>query len=105
MFDNDEELPGYSRNRSCPAQASSRHGPMRTEFSYSSSENEGKTRITVFVQSRAPSKHMSPIWFEGDSIIGRVELFQSKSIMVKGISVSVGHNASQGSILHSRNNR
>jgi hypothetical protein len=90
--ENNEELPGYSRAGADPvlAQADASHA-CRMEYSCSLFGSDGQALMTLFVRSRAPSKQTLPMFYEGDSITGAVEISPPKSITVKGISISVSH--------------
>lgn len=75
----DGELPGYSR---AEPSSTSREWP---EHVYSLD----KTQLSLKVKSRAPSATNLPLFFDGDTITGSVEMNVEKPESAKSVTISV----------------
>ncbi|KAJ3795796.1 hypothetical protein GGU11DRAFT_746737 [Lentinula aff. detonsa] len=91
----DEMLPAYSQR---PEPRTASRWSMGTLATASSAENfehcfpmerNGKVWLSLHVRSRAKSTSSPPIYTEGDTVSGRVELHFDKPEKIKGITVAV----------------
>lgn len=62
---------------------------LRTESNRSLETTKGKKWLQLFVKSRASSSGMLPVFFEGDTVAGRVELDLDKAEGCKGVTIRV----------------
>ncbi|TDL25704.1 hypothetical protein BD410DRAFT_895932 [Rickenella mellea] len=80
----DKELPGYSPQK---PQATARAG--QTEQAYSLETNAGRKWITLRVTSWSPNPKSLPLFLDGDTIKGTVEVDLEKPESSKGVSINI----------------
>jgi hypothetical protein len=80
-----DELPAYASSQ---APAGARAAPQRCSHSYSL-ENKGRTWITLKVSnSRAQVAKQLPLFYDGDTIEGAVEVDLDKAESAKAVTIS-----------------
>lgn len=104
----DHELPSYAHVRN--EQQKQSNGGVAGDAGTSGSglarehhkfleTGKGKKWLSMFVKSRATSAASLPVFFEGDTIFGRVELDLDKAESSKGVSITVSATCIPDSLL------
>lgn len=88
--DQDHELPTYAHVQTQRQQSREASGAALTREHHRFLEDtKGKKWLSMFVQSRASNAASLPVFFEGDTISGRVEVDLDKAESSKGVTISV----------------
>jgi len=88
--DQDHELPTYAHVQTQRQQSREASGAALTREHHRFLEDtKGKKWLSMFVQSRASNAASLPVFFEGDTISGRVEVDLDKAESSKGVTISI----------------
>lgn len=87
----DHELPSYAhaQNEQQKGLGDATGAGLGREHHKYLETGKGKKWLSMFVKSRATSAASLPVFFEGDTISGRVELDLDKAESSKGVSITV----------------
>lgn len=84
----DTELPGYTNRASATVTPQATLGALGRHEHVYSLERKGKKWLNLFVKSRTASP-TPPLFLEGDTISGRVEVDVEKAEGAKAITIAV----------------
>ena len=88
--DQDHELPSYAHAQTQGQQSREASGVGLAREHHRFLEGaKGRKWLSIFVKSRANTPASLPVFFEGDTIAGRVEVDLDKAESSKGVSIYV----------------